>query len=153
MHEGLSVIRTDSKHPDFIALVHSLDKALSEIDGEEHGFYAQYNRIDLLNYAVLAYDGSKAVACGAFKPLSGERVEIKRMYVAEEVRGKGIAGQILQELERWAKSLSYKRCVLETGKRQPDAIALYRRHGYQMIPNYGQYIGIENSVCFQKELC
>ncbi|MEQ9592179.1 MAG: GNAT family N-acetyltransferase [Cyclobacteriaceae bacterium] len=153
MHEGLSVIRADSKHPDFIALVQSLDKALSEIDGQEHSFYAQYNKIDLLNYVVLGYHGSKTVACGAIKPLSGAEVEIKRMYVAEQVRGKGIAGQILQELERWAKSLSYKRAVLETGKRQPDAIALYRKHGYQMIPNYGQYIGIENSVCFEKELC
>ncbi|MEQ8302851.1 MAG: GNAT family N-acetyltransferase [Cyclobacteriaceae bacterium] len=150
MHEGLSVIRTDSKHPDFIALVQSLDKALSEIDGEDHGFYAQYNKIDLLNYVVLGYYGSRAVACGAFKPLSGERVEIKRMYVAEEVRGKGIAGQILQELERWAKSLSYKRIVLETGRRQPDAVALYRKHGYQTIPNYGQYIGVANSLCFEK---
>jgi len=55
-------------------------------------------------------------------------------------------------LEHWAVELGYKKCVLETGKRQPDAIALYTKQGYESIPNYGQYMGMENSVCFEKEL-
>jgi putative acetyltransferase len=67
-------------------------------------------------------------------------------------RGKGIAAQILNELEKWAKELNYKKCVLETGHKQPEAIALYKKNGYKQIPNYGQYIGIENSVCFEKLL-
>jgi len=53
-------------------------------------------------------------------------------------------------LESWASELNFKYCVLETGKRQPEAIALYKKNGYQIIPNYGQYHGIENSICFQK---
>ncbi len=58
----------------------------------------------------------------------------------------------LAELEKWAAELGYNKCVLETGKKQPEAIALYKRSGYKIIPNYGQYIGIENSVCFEKAI-
>ena len=79
-------------------------------------------------------------------------MEIKRMYTSPGSRGTGIATKILTELEVWATELSYERCVLETGKRQPEAIRLYTKSGYQQIPNYGQYVGIENSICFEKEL-
>jgi GNAT superfamily N-acetyltransferase len=74
------------------------------------------------------------------------------MYTRPGARGKGIASLVLAELERWAGELSYGRCVLETGKRQPEAIALYKKRGYTSIPNYGQYIGVDNSVCFEKEI-
>jgi GNAT superfamily N-acetyltransferase len=58
----------------------------------------------------------------------------------------------LKALENWAREMSYSRCVLETGIRQPDAIALYKKNSYTLIPNYGQYIGVENSLCFEKYL-
>jgi len=74
------------------------------------------------------------------------------MYTLPGSRGKGIASQVLAELERWAAELSYEKCLLETGKRQPEAIALYKKRGYRLIPNYGQYAGVENSVCFEKIL-
>ena len=74
------------------------------------------------------------------------------MYVLTTQRGKGIASQLLQTLETWAKELGNTRCVLETGIRQPEAIALYEKNGYRRIPNYGQYKGIKNSVCFEKLL-
>ena len=67
-------------------------------------------------------------------------------------RGKGIATKILSEMERWAAELGYARCILETGKRQPEAIQLYRKNAYAQIPNFGQYAGIENSLCFEKKL-
>ena len=79
-------------------------------------------------------------------------MEVKRMYTLPEYRGKGLAAMVLSDLEKWASELAYKRCVLETGKRQPEAIKLYEKNGYQVTPNYGQYIGIENSVCFEKPL-
>jgi GNAT superfamily N-acetyltransferase len=92
------------------------------------------------------------VACGAFKTFDADSVEVKRMYTREEFRGKGIASMLLENLEIWAKEMGYSKAVLETGKRQPDAIRLYQNRGYQVIPNYGQYVGIENSVCFEKKL-
>jgi putative acetyltransferase len=54
-------------------------------------------------------------------------------------------------LETWASELSFEKCILETGKRQPEAIRLYEKNGYKRIPNYGQYAQIENSVCFEKD--
>ncbi len=79
-------------------------------------------------------------------------MEIKRMYTVVERRGKGIASEVLRELEIWAAELSCHTCILETGRRQPEAIALYEKSGYTQIPNYGQYAGVENSVCFQKKI-
>jgi len=79
-------------------------------------------------------------------------MEVKRMYTLPESRGKGISSKVLGELEKWATELSCKKCILETGKKQPEAIGLYKKNGYEVIPNYGQYAGIENSVCFEKDL-
>ncbi|SIN66311.1 GNAT family N-acetyltransferase [Algoriphagus halophilus] len=148
----IHIHRTDSSNPNFQELVRKLDTYLARIDGEENAFYAQYNKIDLLKHAVVILESEIPVACGAIKELDADSMEVKRMYTDVSARGKGYAKSILSELEKWAKELGYKFCVLETGKRQPDAIALYQSSGYQLIPNYGQYQGIENSVCFQKML-
>ena len=74
------------------------------------------------------------------------------MFTSDSHRGKGFATQVLTELERWALELGYSKCVLETGKRLPDAVRLYEKSGYRQIPNYGQYIQMENSICFEKKL-
>lgn len=144
--------RTNSDDQDFITLVRLLDAELAQRDGNDHSFYSQFNKIDAIRHAVVAYHNGNPVSCGAIKEFDKESMEVKRMYTISEHRGKGFAGHVLQELERWAKELLYKRCVLETGKRQPEAIALYKKKGYRIIPNYGQYVGIENSVCFEKQL-
>jgi GNAT superfamily N-acetyltransferase len=148
----ITVKRTDSAHGDFAVLVKLLDAELAIRDGSEHSFYAQYNTIDRIKYVVLAYDGDTAVGCGAIKEYAPGTMEVKRMYVRPDWRQMGVATKILAELETWAKGLSAQKCILETGKKQPEAIGLYRRHGYVVIPNYGQYAGVENSVCFAKEL-
>ena len=144
--------RTDSTNQDFIELVRALDSDLAERDGGEHSFYAQFNTIDMIKNVVVAYEDGKAVSCGAIKECTPGVMEVKRMYTLPEYRGKGIAGKVLRELEGWAAELGCDKCVLETGKRQPEAIALYEKSGYRVIENYGQYVGVENSVCFEKEL-
>ncbi|MBD0278960.1 MAG: GNAT family N-acetyltransferase [Flavisolibacter sp.] len=146
------IIRTDTSNQDFINLVRHLDADLAERDGKDHSFYAQFNKINKMKYAVVAYENDMPVSCGAMKEYTQDVIEIKRMYTLPEYRGKGMATKVLTELEKWATELSYGKCILETGKRQPEAIALYKKNGYQSIPNYGQYIGIENSVCFEKEI-
>jgi GNAT superfamily N-acetyltransferase len=148
----LSFVRTDSKNQDFINLVKLLDKELADRDGTDHSFYAQFNKIDLIKNVVVAYCDGNPVGCGAFKPYNDSSAEVKRMYVPEAVRGQNIASRVLTEIENWARETGFNTCILETGLRQPEAIALYKKMGYQVIPNYGQYAGIENSVCFQKEL-
>jgi putative acetyltransferase len=148
----ITIKRTDSDNKYFIELVKFLDADLARRDGKEHSFYAQFNKIDKIKYAVVAYENDIPIGCGAIKEYAPKIVEIKRMYTSPGSRGKGIATRILIELEKWATELSYEKCILETGKRQSEAIALYKKNGYQLIPNYGQYAGIENSLCFEKDM-
>ena len=148
----IKIKRTDSSDQDFIQLVRHLDADLAERDGKEHSFYAQFNKIDKIKYVVVAYDNDLPVGCGAIKEYKPDTMEIKRMYTTPDRRGKGIASQVLRELETWASELSYTKCILETGKAQPEAIGLYEKNCYQIIPNYGQYAGIENSLCFEKDV-
>jgi GNAT superfamily N-acetyltransferase len=144
--------RVDSSHEDFKKLVLLLDEELAKRDGEEHAFYDQFNKIENINNVIVAYAGQQPVAAGAFKKFSPEAVEIKRMFVMPGFRRKGIAFQVLEQLENWAAGLGYSYCVLETGKKQPEAIALYKKSGYKVIPNYGQYKNVANSVCMRKEI-
>jgi GNAT superfamily N-acetyltransferase len=148
----MRIKRTNSQDKDFQKLVKLLDKDLAVRDGDEHEFYAQFNKIDLLNNCVVLYLNDEPVGCGAFKPFDSDTIEIKRMYTPPMHRGNGFAVKVLEELEAWAKELSYAYAVLETGIKQPEAIALYTKCQYVKTENYGQYIGVENSVCFRKEL-
>lgn len=148
----MTIIRVGGADKNFIELVAELDKELAVVDGEDHGFYNQYNKVDLIRHVVLAVSNGEAVACGAIKEFDPDTAEIKRMYTKPLFRSKGLASIVLRELEKWCSELGYLSCILETGKRQPDAIRLYQKNGYQQIPNYGQYAGVENSVCFSKAL-
>lgn len=148
----IKIIRTDSDNNDFVTLVKSLDAYLAITDGDDHAFYSQYNKLDKIRHVVIIYEDESPIGCGAIKAYGSDAMEVKRMYVAPEGRNKGIASKMLFELEQWAAELGCARCVLETGKRQTEAIALYKKNNYQVIANYGQYEGVENSVCFEKVL-
>ena len=146
----IQLIRTTSDNKDFIELVKTLDILMAILDGDEHAFYAQWNKTNTLQHVVVAYENEKPVGCGAIREHDSGAMEVKRMYVVPENRGKGIATKVLSELENWAKELAFTKCILETGKRQPEAISLYKKNGYNLIPNYGKYAGMGNSVCFEK---
>ncbi len=148
----ITIKRTDSNNTAFIALVKQLDAYLKIVDGDDHEFYDQYNGIEALTHVVIAYLNDKPVGCGAFKPYQSNSVEIKRMFVHPTARNQSIAAKVLAELETWATQLNYQSCILETGKKQVEAIAFYKKNNYQQIANYGQYATIENSVCFEKIL-
>ena len=148
----IKIVKTDSDNPDFIKLVQSLDAELAERDGLEHSFYSQFNNLIQIKHVVVIYENDRSLGCGALKEFASDTMEVKRMYVLPESRGKGIATKVLSELEHWTRELGYKKCILETGKRLPEAVALYKKNGYDLIPNYGQYAGVENSVCFEKKL-
>lgn len=148
----IKLIRTDSSNKDFVELVYLLDKELQIRDGDEHTFYAQYNKIDKIKNVVVVFYNDVAVGCGAIKEYDNITMEVKRMFVKDEYRSKGIATFVLLELEKWTKELGYTKCILETGIKQPEAIRLYTKNNYSVIPNYGQYAGINNSVCMEKVL-
>ncbi len=148
----IKLIRTNSNNTDFVNLVTLLNDYLKVMDGDEHTFYNQYNNIDVLKNVVVAYINDKPVGCGAFKKYDENDTEIKRMFTLPETRGQGIASKILKELEDWSKELHFEACVLETGKCQIEAVQFYKKNRYTIIPNYGQYEGITNSLCFKKML-
>ena len=145
----MKIIRTNSENPDFKKLSALFDDYLVDIDGEERDFFAFYNNVQLDNVLVV-YENSEVVGCGAFKKFDKNTAEIKRMFVHPNHRNKGIASIILKELELWANDLGFTSYILETSPKLTSAIALYEKTGYQFIPNYGQYIGVENSVCMKK---
>ncbi|TVZ56354.1 acetyltransferase (GNAT) family protein [Lutibacter sp. Hel_I_33_5] len=148
----MKIIRINSKNQDFINLLKDLDAFLKVTDGDEHDFYNQYNNIDVIKNVVVIYNDEIPVGCGAIKHFNDDSMEIKRMFVSSDGRGKGFAQGIIKELEIWTVELGYKKCVLETGKRQVEALKFYKKCGYNQIPNYGQYKDAENSVCFEKTI-
>ena len=121
-------------------------------NGENNDFFVQFNQIEKLHHVVLVYENDRVVGCGACKEVETGVVEIKRMFVPLAFRGKGIASLVLKELENWAKELGYVKSILETGKDMVDAVGLYTKSHYQIIPNYGPYKDVESSVCFEKVL-
>ena len=145
----MKIIRTNSENPDFKKLSALFDEYLIDIDGEEKDFFAFYNNVQL-DTVLVVYENSEVVGCGAFKKFDDTTAEIKRMFVHPNHRNKGIAKFVLNELELWANDLGFTSFILETSPKLTSAIALYEKTGYQLIPNYGQYIGVENSICMKK---
>lgn len=101
---------------------------------------------------LVGYLVGEAVACGAIRCIDAGVAEVKRMYVVPAVRGRGFSRAILTALEDSARQLGIRRLVLETGPRQLEALALYRRAGFVAIPRFGEYTHSELSLCMGKDL-
>ena len=148
----IKFIRTTSEDADFRKMVYALDEDLNLRNGDIQRQYDQYNKIDRIKHAMVIYFDDKPVGCGCFKKFDDEMVEMKRMFVLPEMRGKQLAARMLQELEKWAIEESNTVAVLETGRRQIEAQRLYSIAGYFRTENYGQYIGTQDSICYRKVL-
>jgi len=148
----IKLLRTDSANADFQHLIVDLNRHLSILNGEKDSFYAALNNTDKIRHVVVAYLDGTPVGCGAFRPTSDGQAEVKRMFVSPELRGQGIGGKVLAELETWASEEGFPSTLLETSKRLTSAVSLYIRSEYSIIPNYGEYVGVEDSVCMQKLL-
>lgn len=148
----MTLKRTTSSDKNFHELIEYLDNDLQERYGSTQEDFDRYNIVVNLDTVVIAYENNQAVGCGCFKIIGDDTVELKRMFVETAHRGKGIAIAILKELENWAREIGFDSMVLETGTLQPEAIQLYKKQGYQVIPNYGPYAGNELSVCMNKSL-
>ena len=148
----ITIKRTTSDNPDFEKLVLQLDAYLAIVDGEDHAFYAQFNKSNSLKNVIVLYENEIAIGLGAYKEYDSKTVEMKRMFTLPEYRGKGIASKILSELDLWATEENYSIATLETGFKQIEAISLYQKSEYKIIANYGQYKGVETSICMKKEI-
>lgn len=148
----IKIERTNSENEDFCKLVLELENHLTNADEEAHAECIPYNILESIQLVIVTYNDKIAVGCGAIRKFDQDTVEIKRMFVSENAREKGIGTKILTELETWAKELVYKKSILETGYMLPEAVSLYKKSGYVQIPNYGQYKEMQKSVCFAKDL-
>jgi len=149
---NVELLRTTSENTDFRSMVNALDEDLILRNGDTQKLYHQYNKIDHINHAVVVYAESKPIGCGCFKRFDDHTIEVKRMFVLPEMRGNHLAARLLEELENWAIEEGFSRAVLETGLRQVEGIRLYTRAGYILTENYGQYVGMADSICYRKEL-
>jgi GNAT superfamily N-acetyltransferase len=149
---GFKIVRVDNDNLDFQKLIVSLDADLAGRYGPIQKNFAQFNKVDNIRDVVVAYAEGDPAGCGAFKPYDTEIVELKRIFVTAEYRRKGLAGLILRELELMAKAKGFRTAILETGVLQPEAIQLYRKAGFEIIPNYEPYTESTNSVCMRKTL-
>ena len=124
---AITTKRTQSESKDFSYLIAQLDNDLNGRYHREQSKYDQYNKVDSIATVIVAFDEEKPVGCGCFKEYDNDTVEMKRMFVTPDYRGRKISKQLLGELEAWAKELGYSKAVLETGSGQPEAIGLYTR--------------------------
>ena len=133
-------------HPDAAALIAEVQRDYVARYGDEDG-----TRVDPAEFApprglfLVAYVDGVPAACGGWRA-HGAAVELKRMYVAPAFRGRGLARAVLAELERTAVEAGYGRVILETGRPQPEAIALYRSSGYEPVPPFGHYAEAPDAV-------
>jgi len=148
----LSITRCTGKDEPFRALIDALDEELNERYGAQMDFFGQYNHSSDVTTALVAWIDGERAGCGCFKPYCENTVEMKRIFVPKRFRGRGVARAVMAELEAWARELGYAVAILETGILQPEAIRLYEVAGYERIPHYEPYVGVKESVCFQKTL-
>ncbi|MBC5836972.1 GNAT family N-acetyltransferase [Flavobacterium muglaense] len=152
MEQQIKITRTTSEDKDFIALVRELDKSLWETYPELQSNYWGNNIIELNPNAIVVYIDNVAVACSCFKKYDSNTIEIKRMFVSPDARGKRLAQRMLQELEAWAATMGFSFSVLETLYKQEAAIGMYQKAGYSIIENYPPYEGLKNSICMKKSI-
>ena len=152
MKNNFTIKRTNTNDADFRLLISHLDNELWNELKEDQATYDQYNKVPGLPTAVLIYENETAVASGCFKKNDDHTVEIKRMFVEKEYRRKGLSKMVLEALEKWAADLGFQYAILETSIHFKAAKTLYQNSGYAIIPNYDQYIGLEESVCMKKKL-
>lgn len=101
---------------------------------------------------LIAYRGSEPIGCGAIRRISEHDAEIKRMFVRIDSRRHGVGQRLLAALEVEARRLGVQRLLLETGERQPEALALYVRNGFERSPSFGEYVDSPLSVCMSKQV-
>lgn len=150
----MKFIYTNGGNSDFIELCHSLDNFLNELVGgeENRAEYIPYNRLDDIHDVIVAYDDDIPVGIAGFKKYDDKCAEVKRVFIKQEYRGRGISNKLLELLEKTAREKGYRYLILESGEPLVAAMALYRKMGYKVIPNYGQYKDKPDSICMKKKL-
>jgi GNAT superfamily N-acetyltransferase len=151
----IEIRREDILSPTAQQLIHSLNAELESRYPEDGANFFRLDPDEVREGQggfFIAYIDNHPVGCGAIRRIEPKVAEIKRMYVAPGNRGRGVGGKILAELEAEALKMGIRRIVLETGPRQPEAIAIYKRAGFSEIPLFGEYVDPRYSLCMAKNV-
>ena len=148
----MNFIYTDGCNSDFITLCRLLDDWLNKRMGLEQTQYNQYNALHDIHDVILVYENDEPIGCASFKFHQTGVAEVKRVFVKNEYRNKGIAANLMNVIEDNAKQKQVYELLLETGKPLIEAISLYKKIGYSVIDNFGPYTNMPNSVCMRKLL-
>ncbi len=150
----MDIVFTDGTDPRFVEICNELDDYLNLLAGGEENRkqYVQYNTLEHVHDVVLIVENGVAAACGGFRDYLPGMAEMKRVFTRPQYRRRGYAKTVIAHLEQRAKAKGYGKVVLETGAHMQSAIAMYQSQGYRIIPNYGQYVGMSESVCLEKQM-
>jgi GNAT superfamily N-acetyltransferase len=165
----MKFVRTDGKNPDFIENCRLLDMDLDRRVGKKikREKYRQYNQLDEIYEAIVVYDCQpvdsqqvdrqqtgvcKAVGGGALRRYDDKNIELKRVFVHQDYQGQGVGSRLVSLLIEWAAELGYQRIILETGELLAESCAVYKKLGFEVIPNYGPYVNMPESLCMAKKL-
>lgn len=150
----MDYVRTDGKNEDFIENCRLLDMDLDRRVGKQikREKYEKFNQLDEIREAIVVYDDGKPVGGGAIRRYDDETVELKRVFVHNEYQGQGIGSRLVSLLIEWAAQLGYRRMILETGELLVESCAVYRKLGFTVIPNYGPYADMPESLCMAKTI-
>ena len=147
-------VRCDGTNEDFVENCRLLDEDLERRVGRviKRDKYKQYNTLDEIREAIVVYQDGEPIGAGAIRAYDDATMELKRVFVRPDHQGKGVGTMLVSSLINWAKELGYQRMVLETGELLAESCHVYRKLGFQRIPNYGPYVNMPESLCMGREL-
>ena len=145
---------TDGNNEDFQKFYLKTEEFYSSIVGglKNRAAFVPYNISESITDVLIASVDGVAVGCAGLKAYSDSDVEIKRVWVDPEFRGNHISTVMMDELEKKAVELGFKRAILQTRPQMEEAVHLYTKRGYVLIDNYPPYDKLEGAICFAKEL-
>ena len=147
-------VRTDGKNEDFIENCRLLDMDLDRRVGRQikREKYQKFNQLDEIQEAIVVYEDQKRAGGGAIRKYDDNTAELKRVFVHNEYQGRGIGSRLVSLLMEWAAELGYQRMILETGELLAESCAVYKKLGFGVIPNYGPYADMPESLCMARDL-
>ncbi len=148
---AVDYLDTDASNSDFVLLCEKLDQALDELVGGKNQ-RSQYNQSDSIQDVIVVYRDNVPVACGSYKMYDEGHAELKHIYVEPSCRGMGLGSELVRRLEAKAKIHGFQWCILETGDLLHAAHHIYKKLGYKVIPNYGQYADMTKSICMARKI-
>ena len=149
--DNMETIFTNEKDERFLELVDELDKGYFERIGDELSKYESYNEFKDPHVVILALDCDRPIACASYRVFDENSVEFKRVFVKKEYRKRGIAHDLICELEKSVIEDNFKYSYIVTGKNNHAAIKLYEKLNYKLIDKFGQFKDDDAVICMRKE--